>query len=248
MPSARILLLDIETAPMAAFTWGPMWETSLIEIIEEGFILSIAYKWLGEKKVITRALPDYPKFAKNHKCDKALCRDAHALLDQADVVVAHNGKSFDVKWLNARFLRHGFRPPSPYKVFDTLTEHRKLIKTASHKLDDLGGIYGFGRKLPTTGKKLWLDCRNGKRSAYKKMRAYNAVDVERLESLYLLLRPWSTSHPNLSHLNRKELNCPVCESGNTKRNGWAYSRCSKKQRFTCLRCGHRYTYGKLEPA
>lgn len=240
--TAKILLIDIETAPMVAYTWGPMWETNLIEIIEEGFILSIAYKWLGEKKVTTRALPDYPRFRRDHKCDKALCREAWGLLDECDVAVGHNAKSFDVKWLNSRFLKHGFKPPSPYKVFDTLNEHRKLTKTASNKLDDLGGIYGFGRKLPTTGKKLWLDCRAGKRSAYKKMRAYNAVDVERLESLYLLIRPWS-SHPNLSHINRKELGCPVCESSHTKASGWQYNRISKRQRRTCLDCGHRYNSG-----
>lgn len=228
---------------MVAYSWGPMWETNLIEIIEEGFVLSIAYKWLGEKKVKTVALPDYPRFSKDHKCDKDLCREAWRLLDQCDVAVGHNAKSFDVKWLNSRFLKHGFRPPSPYKVFDTLTEHRKLTKTASNKLDDLGGIYGFGRKLPTTGKKLWLDCRNGKRGAYKKMRAYNAVDVERLESLYLLIRPWSSNHPNLSHLSRRLLNCPTCESPHARMDGFSYSRCSKRQRLRCRDCGHRYSIG-----
>lgn len=208
--------------------------------------MTIAYKWLGDKKVTTLSLPNYPGFSKNHKCDRALCRDAIRILDEADIIVAHNGKKFDAKWLTARFLKHNLRPPSPYKIFDTLTEHRKLAAAPSHKLDDLGGIYGLGRKRPTTGKKLWLDCRAGKRSAFRKMARYNAQDVILLERLYLHIRPWS-KHPDLRLLSRAANSCPVCESNHTIFRGWHYYATGKKQRSLCKDCGHRFILGKHHP-
>ena len=42
-----------------------------------------------------------------------------ATLDEADIVVAHNAKKFDNRVAAARFMYHGFLPPSPFKTVDT---------------------------------------------------------------------------------------------------------------------------------
>jgi hypothetical protein len=206
-------------------------------------MLSFAYKWLGESKIHTRALPDYPRYRSNLENDRRLCRDLWGLFNEADIIVGHNADRFDIRKSNARFLAYGFKPPSPYRTVDTLKIARSKFKFDSNRLDDLGRHLRLGKKLPTTGSHLWLGCMTGDRKAWRRMRAYNARDVELLEAVYLKLRPWTTNHPNLSYFSRQPDNCPVCESSDTTKSGYAYSRCSKRQRQECRDCGHRFMVG-----
>ena len=50
---ARIGLIDIETSPLEAYTWG-LWDQNvgLNQIKTEWTILSYSFKWLGESKII----------------------------------------------------------------------------------------------------------------------------------------------------------------------------------------------------
>src|SRR5438045_6957635 len=107
--SARILLYDVETFPNISFTWG-LYDQNVIRFKQQTCIATYAAKWLGEP-VFARALPDYKGYVPNSYNDEALVRDLWALLDEADVVVAHNGKSFDVKVCKARFIFYGMPPP-----------------------------------------------------------------------------------------------------------------------------------------
>jgi len=242
--SARVLFLDIENSPMIAYSWGPMWETRLIEIIEPWFMMSFAYKWQGDKRVTVRALPDYPGYKKDKKNDKALCRDLGDLLDQADIVIAHNGDKFDLPKCASRILVHGHKPPSPYKTIDTLKISRKMFRFESNKLDDLCRILGIGSKLKHTGFDLWKRCMDGDVTAWPTMRRYNAHDVELLEGLYLRMRPWAANHPKLTHYTRHDA-CPTCQSTNIRPKGFAFTATGKRQRITCNDCGAWSTSGPL---
>jgi hypothetical protein len=245
LSAPRVLLLDIETAPSLGWVWQK-WETDVIEFKKQWFVLCFAYKWLDEKKIRVRALPDCPGYNKNKECDKHLMQGLWELLDAADVVVAHNGDRFDLRKSNARFVAHGLIPPSPYKSVDTLKIARKYFKFDSNKLDDLGQYLGVGRKLAHTGARLWFGCMNGERKAWALMKRYNATDVALLERVYLKLRPWATTHPNLTFYNQRH-QCPVCLSSHVKDAGFHYLRTGKRQRARCLerKCGHRFSYGPL---
>jgi hypothetical protein len=72
VPEPRILLFDIETAPAVGYYFDPYKEGNIIEVEEDWYILSFAYKWLDEKAVHVRALPDFPPYKNNPKCDRAL--------------------------------------------------------------------------------------------------------------------------------------------------------------------------------
>jgi DNA polymerase elongation subunit (family B) len=104
----RILLFDIETAPNLSFVWGH-YEQNVLAHVREWYALAWCAKWL-DGKPISRSLPDYAKYKPGSIDDKALCRELWELLDRADIVIAHNGDSFDIKKMNARFLIHGFGP------------------------------------------------------------------------------------------------------------------------------------------
>jgi hypothetical protein len=156
------------------------------------------------------------------------------LIDRADIIVAHNGDSFDLVKINTRFLIHGFDPPSPYKTVDTLKVARKVFAFDSNKLDDLGHYLNIGRKLPHTGFHLWKGCMSGDPVAWAKMKRYNGHDVELLEKLYYLVRKWAPNHPQVNQ--GKIENCPRCGSSKVQRRGFSYTPLRRKQRFQCQKC------------
>ena len=85
--SAKILLLDLETAPILMAAWR-QWDTSAVYVMRNTYILMYAFQWLHEGKTICRALPDYDTYEADKHSDRTLCWELRELLDEADVVVA----------------------------------------------------------------------------------------------------------------------------------------------------------------
>jgi len=239
----KVLLIDIETSPIIAAVWA-LHEANAVWVESDTFLLSVAYQWLGKKtKSIT--LPDYHGFRKfTDRDDKPLAHDLWKLLDEAEIVIAHNGDAFDIKKINARFAVHGFGPPSPSKTVDTLKIARSVFKFDSNKLDNLGRYLNEGRKVPNTGAALWRGCRDGERRCWREMRGYNEQDVDLLARVYNRLKPWAKSHPNLSLLTDRP-GCPVCTSHKVHRRGWNIAKTRKTPRLQCSACGHWFS-GKAE--
>jgi hypothetical protein len=231
---AKIIFVDLETAPSLGFSWGPKWETSIVAYKKDWFLLSYAYKVMGESKIHTKCLADYPGYKKDLENDELLVNDLWKIFDEADILVAHNGNSFDVRKAFTRFVTHGLPPPSPFKTVDTLRIARKAFRFDSNKLDDLGNYLGVGRKLPNTGIHLWLSCMAGDPKAWKLMCRYNAQDTALLEKVYYALRPWATNHANVNRGERQA--CPKCGSDKVQRRGFEYTALRQKQRWQCLSC------------
>ena len=129
----KTLLLDVETQPDLVYAWS-VYEANAISVKEHWQLLSFSVEWLHNGKHITKGLCDY----KNYKpgCDDYdLVMDLWRLLDEADIVIAHNGMDFDCKAIKARFIAHGLKPPSPYRIVDTKREMKKVARFSSNKLD-----------------------------------------------------------------------------------------------------------------
>jgi DNA polymerase elongation subunit (family B) len=231
----KILLLDLETAPNTAYIWAH-YEQNALKHLRQWYILAFCAKWIGGETV-SKCLPDYEGYQPNTDNDKALVSDLWNLFNQADVIIAHNGDAFDIKKTNARFLIHGFNPPSPYKSIDTKKIARRYFRFNSNKLDDLGNTLGVGRKMKHTGFELWDDCINGDLEAWELMRMYNRQDVLLLERVYERLKPYMTNHPNMAILSEIKNGCPVCSSTNLNKSGFSITATGKKERFQCLDCG-----------
>jgi len=230
---AKIVFVDIETAPFLGYAWEK-WETNIIEIVNNWYMLSFAWRVLGEKKVQSKCLIDYSNYQIDKEDDSALVADLWKVLDNADVVVAHNGDRFDILKSNVRFIAHKMEPPSPYKTIDTLKVARRYFKFDSNKLDELCRYLGIGRKLPHTGFHLWKQCMSGDPKQWEVMRRYNEHDIELLEKLYYRFLPWIKNHPNV---NQGQTACPKCGAvrGQQKR-GFSYTALKKKQRLQCTSC------------
>jgi hypothetical protein len=234
--STNILLLDIETAPNVGYTWG-IWEQNVVKVIREWYILCCAVRWLGKRGRVL-SLPDYVLYKTNPHNDRELVKEIREYLDKADIVIAHNGDAFDLKKINARIFFHELKPPSPYQSIDTLKIARRHFSFTSNKLNELAKFLKIGQKVETGGFELWERCLIGDKKAWRKMASYNLQDVVLLEKIYLKLRPWATSHPNLAAFEKKTNGiCPRCKSKNIQSRGTAVIRSTKYRRFQCLDCG-----------
>jgi DNA polymerase elongation subunit (family B) len=231
----KILTIDIETSPIVAYTWGPKWETSLIEVTEHGQILSYSAKWLNGKQV-TKGQCDYKGYKAGVLDDTKIVADIHKLLDEAHILVTQNGDDFDIRYINARFLKHHMLPPSPYKSVDTKKEARKITRMPSHALDDMGVYFDLGHKMKHEGFELWKACMAGDKKAWSKMKKYNAKDVQLTEQVYLRLRPYMKSHPNLGSFSEDAV-CGRCGSYEVQHRGYARTLSSVYQRLQCNSCG-----------
>jgi len=235
----KILLFDVENAPNTAYIWGLWQETTSSEMVEMPWhMLCWAAKWLGEKEVYSSALVDFPKnYKRDREDDKLILKKLWKLLDEADIVIAHNGKQFDVRKANARFVMNDMPPPSPFKVIDTLLEARKYFFFTSNKLNDLGKYLKVGQKVETGGFKLWKQCMSGDLNAWKRMVTYCKNDVVLLEKIYLKLRPFMEQHPNINiYTDNSNPKCTKCGSEHVKKEGFYYTNVNKYQRFSCLDC------------
>jgi len=240
----RILFYDIETAPLVSYTWG-IWEVDVIEVKEEWYMLTFAYKWLGEKKTHVVSLPQFGLYKKDPKNDRELVKKLWSLFDEADVIVAHNGLSFDNKKSNARFIQHNLPPPNPYKTIDTKLVAKRYFKFDSNKLDHLGQYFNLGRKMKHEGFSLWLGCMSGDKKAWNKMCLYNIQDVVLLEKIYLKMLPYMDNHPNTGLYLGEKHACPNCGSHMLQKRGVSHTRTSTSQRFQCNLC-HAWSQSPLK--
>lgn len=231
--SAKVLILDIETAPIRAFVWG-IWNVNVgtHQIQSDWFCLTWAAKWLFEDKVYSGKLKPKEVAEQN---DKRIIQGIWKLINEADIVIAHNGEKFDIPKLNSRFILNGLQPPLPYQQIDTLKHIRRQFGFTSNKLDYVNKLLNLERKKDTNFE-LWENCMKGNADALSEMEAYNVQDVRILEETYLQIRAWIKPHPNMGLfiLDEKEHRCPNCGSAELTEQGKNYNTTANV--YTLMRC------------
>lgn len=238
----RVLVFDIETAPAVSYHWG-RWKVSVgtSQVIQRPYLITWAAKWLGAPEIMSDMLPFYEGFKEDPRCDRKVLESIWRLLDEADIVIAHYGKKFDIPQLNARFLINGMAPPSPYKVICTKELASKNFKFEGNSLAELADHLGVGNKLKTDFD-TWRNCIEGYGTVdgWNTMLEYNEQDVTVLENVYYKLRPYATQHPNVSlYYECDDKRCTVCGSVDlTELEGNVYTQVSEFKSYRCEGCGH----------
>lgn len=203
----KILIFDIETSPLKAYVWQRYKQNVYPDqMLSEWFMLTWSAKWLFESKVMSDKLT--AKEVKSED-DKRIVTSLWKLIDEADIIIAHNGDSFDIPRMNSRFIVNGLVPPALFKSVDTKRVAAKNFGFSSNKLSELAKYFGFEGKMDTDFE-LWAKCMDGDEEALEYMRKYNDQDVILLEEIYLKLRPWIRDHPNMGLY--MELDKPVCKN------------------------------------
>ena len=237
--SAKILLFDIETAPMEVFVWGLRHNDYISpeSIIKDYSILCWSAKWLFSDEVYGEKVTSQQ--AQNRQ-DKSILQTMWRLLDEADVVVVQNGKKFDIPKLNTRFLKAGYPPPMYYQVIDTKEVMSRYFGFSSNKIDYANQFLGIEGKSEMEYED-WIKCVSGGEAAMdslEKMLSYNKDDVQIMEELYLKLRPWIPSHANLGiYADVDKDCCPNCQSIELKWSGQYSTPLGRYEAFRCRSCG-----------
>lgn len=177
--SAKVLIYDIETSPNIGWFWRAGYKQNIgfNQITKERAVICVSYKWLGEKQVYNLAWD-------NNQDDRFLIEQFVEVLNEADLIVAHNGDRFDLKWLKTRALYHGIPMLPNYNQFDTLKVAKSKLYLNSNRLDYISKFLGHEGKIHTEPS-LWNDVvMKNDRKALNDMIDYCDEDVRQLEKVY----------------------------------------------------------------
>jgi len=232
----RVLIFDIETAPTRAYVFKLWKENIPIDFVESAwFMLSWSAKWLFEGDVYSQVLTSDEAVQED---DKRIIDGLWRFIDEADFLVGHNIRKFDVPKMNTRYIKWGLKPPSPYQQIDTLFEAKKNFYLESNKLDYIARFLGVPGKLKHEGASMWVKCLKGDETALKTMDEYNRQDIVTTEDVYLKLRPWIKNHPNLGlYYSDQFTRCRACGSVDLNFNtGKSYG--TSLNKYTAIQCNH----------
>lgn len=227
---AKILVLDIETAPILHYSFG-LWgqNIGINQIVDDDRVLGVGAKWYGTKAVMWRSEHSHGRVG--------MLEWAWQLVDQADIIVHYNGNTFDMKHLQKEFWLEGMTRPRPHKNVDLLRVVKKEFRFSSNKLDWISQRAGIGQKVKHEGFALWRGCLDGDPSAWARMGRYCRGDVKLTEALYDELRPWIRNHPHFG-IDGPLRRCTACGSENLTRDGYHDAIVIRRPRFRCDHCGN----------
>jgi len=205
----KVLIYDIETSYNIVSTWRAGFKINIphYAVIKERAIICVSYKWAGEDQV-------YNLTWDKNQDDKFLLEQFIEVMNEADLLVAHNGDRFDLKWIKTRALFHRLPMLIDYPQFDTLKVAKKKFYFNSNKLDYISQFLGAEGKLPTDYQ-LWDRVIQDKcPKALQEMLDYCDEDVRQLEKVYDVLVNWEKPKTHLGVLQGKDkLTSPI--SGTT---------------------------------
>lgn len=232
------LFWDIETSPNVVLAWraGYKLDISHDSIVKERAIITIAWKWEGEKQV-------HALHWNNDQSDKSMLLAFVKVANEADELVAHYGDRFDLPWIKTRCLFHGINAFPIYKTIDTKAWASKYFYFNSNRLDYIAKFLGFEGKIKTDYQ-LWLDIVLKKcPKALARMIEYNKKDVIELEKVWGKMQLAVSHHTHSGALSGGEKwSCPRCESKSVKTSKTKVTAKGAKQyQMQCSKCGGYYS-------
>lgn len=238
----RVIIYDLEVSPMRGYFYPPYYQTNILTADRYQTLMSASWCEFEEDRVKIRhvKLDDFPARFKLDRWDDTDTTEAlYRVLKEADILIAHNGLSFDNRMANTFFIKHGLDALPEYKTIDTLKAARRHFKFASNKLDEICKELGIEGKTDIRVGALWQDYMLGTPKDAKKagrlLKAYNNQDVMALRDVYVKLRPFIKSHPNLS-VYTDGRGCPTCLGKNVVYNGKHYTNAMNYRRAYCKDC------------
>lgn len=240
---ARILAFDDESTELSA----------------EGDLLVFGYKWIGDppvgpackdcggrhSKVYTPSVLDAGETCDHghlHYSDTELVRLSHDVLSQADMIVTFNGKNFDWKLHNTKFLMHGLKPIPAVAHVDLYQVARSNILIRPKSLKNIARVFNFKHAKTELDWNTWRAANKGDVKALKYIREHCRADILVTEEAYFLLRNNVRQHPRVNGWGP----CRRCGNDTLVRRGTAVTIYKGQQyRYQCRKCGGWET--KLPP-
>ncbi len=258
MSTPKILLWDIETSLLLTATFQRFSHSPIpyAMVFQEWFVISAQFKWLTEKKThVVSLLDDKKRFDNDPADDYHIIKVLRDLLDEADIVIAHNGDHFDWKKFKAKLIYHKIKPPRKPTMIDTYKESKSAHFTSrklgdlceyldldhqkvSHRLGEwLQATLPYGTFRKSKGKIIKVTKASKKTAIYHISHEYGKYDIPALESLYKELRPYMSRHPNLNQYYADGIDrCTNCGSSDISPHG---KNGHGRKTYICNPCGKK---------
>lgn len=234
----KILSFDLEVSPAVGWFYPPTYETGILKVEERQKLMSFAFQWVGEKRITSVCLQDFSDYADDPRDDRQLVEALHEQMSRADILLGQNSDNFDIKMANYFFIRNDLDPIPPTKSIDTKKIAKRYFRFNNNKLDNLGEELGIGGKTEITHADLWYKCFvEGDEKSWKLLRKYNENDVRITTEIYLKMRGFMRTHPNLARLSGDFDSCPGCGGFNYRIRAYRYTNVSRYHQYSCNDCG-----------
>jgi len=193
MNKPKVVIFDLETLPDPREIYRRIpsignWPGRTFKA-ELQTIMCFGYKIEGEEAKCINVW-DYSDDFHN---DSALVSLASEILADADEIVTHNGKRFDVKVLNTRLAFWGLPPINKTKHVDTKQVCKSHLSLYSNSLAEAAKFFGIANKMTFSNKwGMWerLAFNDHTKEDLKVMTKYCIQDVEVTHQLYLKTKPF----------------------------------------------------------
>lgn len=171
----RVAVLDIETSGLNAGF---------------GVVLCAVVKLYGpDERKIFRADEYEPWKTGQRANDAPLLRDILSCLEDADIIIAHNGLKFDLPFLRTRAVIHGLPPVNFQKIIDPVQLARQHFRFAGNSLDSISKTIGTQEKKTPLSPEVWQRATlNGDADAMETIVTHCVADVDVLEEICWKLR------------------------------------------------------------
>lgn len=240
----KIFLFDLETSLIEAYVWG-LWKqnVSLGQIKEDWYNICWSGKFLGDDEIINSSVHhfDLPPSGRYRDNERYVVEALWHYLDQCDIAVAYNGKSFDKKKINWKFFEYGLKEPSPYFIVDPLLIIKGNFAVTSGKMDFIARyVDSLDEGKHSTNIDLWVSCMNNDVQSLDYMLSYCDQDIAVLEQVYLAVNHWNKNAPQLSmYYDDDKMRCNGCGSTHLEKleGKSAFTSLSKFQVYRCGDCG-----------
>ncbi len=235
----KFLLVDLELTFAVYYAYPSKREQylSASNIIHDQFCTCAAWKWHNEASTYVVKITDNKRqFKEDFRNDYIVAKKLHDLMEEADVIVAHNGDNFDIKHANALFIKHGLGPIPKRKSIDTLKVARKYFSFPGNSLDQLSKRFGSTGK---NKKPSWYKMTDGNAKEIDIAAKYCKNDVIELEKVFVKLKPYIDNFPRLPDNKRPE-QCECCHSKRIQSRGTNLVGQSLQKSFRCMECGHNH--------
>src|SRR6266540_1062461 len=213
----RIVCFDIETLPNlieGLKVWHQIsdYEGRTLKA-DINSVICFGYKFLGEKTKIINAW-DFPEWRKNVNDDSSLLKKIREILLAADAVVTQNGKKFDWKFLQTRFLINKMKPLPKTPHIDTCQLAKSNTLLFSNRLSNLAERFTDNRKMESGGWPLWVNVWHRDPLSMARMAKYCIQDVNATEAVFNEMRPFANNIPNFNFYKADDDRgvCPSCGS------------------------------------
>ena len=233
--TAKVLIYDIETPRVKADLWwsGKQYVHGT-QINGIPNIITIAWKWLGEKKVHSM---EWDKNQSDEELIKAFAKE----YNKADMVIGFNNNRFDNKWLNTRAVYYNININTHVKSLDLMKQAKNILRVPSYSMNAIAKMMGVTTKLQHSGLSMWEAIQYGSKAdakeAMKMMLEYNEQDINVTEAVYLRLRRY-IKHP--IHVGRligeDKYSCGSCGSTDLKLYKETFTQVGTKQYLMECNC------------